>query len=122
MGVAPDPTGFQETAPVFINILSKYTPAIYYLRVTQGSRYPSILKLFNVWHQRVFDFEVAWKRVLDTKNRQLVAEGRPTISRFHATYWSTQREEFKGWSDDEKFELFDKLLGVFYRYPVGRMR
>lgn len=53
MGVAHDPTGFQETAPVFINILNKYTPAIYYLRMTQGSRYPSILKLFNVWHQRV---------------------------------------------------------------------
>src|SRR5579862_8951539 len=40
-------------------------------------------------------------------------------SRFHATYWSTQREEFKGWSDNEKFEFFDKLLAIFYRYPVA---
>jgi hypothetical protein len=53
MGVADDPTGFQETAPAFIAILNKYTPAIYYLRVMQGSRYPSILKLFNVWNNRV---------------------------------------------------------------------
>jgi hypothetical protein len=53
MGVADDATGFQETAPAFINILNKFTPAIYYLRRTQGVRFPSILKLFNVWHNRV---------------------------------------------------------------------
>jgi hypothetical protein len=69
-------------------------------------------------YSRLFDFEVAWKRVLERKNRQLAAEGRPTISRFHATYWSTQRGEFEGWSDDEKFEFFDNLLAIFYRYPV----
>ena len=69
-------------------------------------------------YSNLFDFEVAWKRVLEKKNRQLTAEGRPTISRFHATYWSTQREEFKGWSDDEKFEFFDNLLAIFYRFPV----
>jgi hypothetical protein len=64
-------------------------------------------------YSNLFDFEVAWKRVLERKNRQLTAEGRPTISRFHATYWSTQPEEFKGWSDDEKFEFFDNLLAIF---------
>jgi hypothetical protein len=66
----------------------------------------------------LFDFEVAWKRVLEKKNRQLEAEGRPAISRFHATYWSTKNQEFKGWSDDEKFAFFDNLLAIFYRYPV----
>jgi len=39
-------------------------------------------------------------------------------SRFHATDWSTKREEFSGWSDDEKFELFDNLLALFERYNV----
>lgn len=53
MGVADDATGFQETAPAFINILNKYTPAIYYLRQSQGVRYPSVLKLFNVWNDRI---------------------------------------------------------------------
>jgi hypothetical protein len=69
-------------------------------------------------YSRLFDFEAAWKRVLERKNRQLAAEGRPTISRFHATYWSTKRKEFEGWSDDEKFGFFDNLLALFYRYPV----
>jgi len=65
----------------------------------------------------LFSFEAAWGRVLDAKNRQLIADGRPTISRFHATHWSTKRQEFEGWSDDEKFDFFDKLLGIFHRYP-----
>jgi hypothetical protein len=65
----------------------------------------------------LFNFEAAWRRVLDAKNRQLIADGRPTISRFHATDWSTKRKEFTGWSDDEKFEFFDKLLAIFHRYP-----
>jgi hypothetical protein len=65
----------------------------------------------------LFNFEAAWKRVLDAKNRQLIAEGRPTFSRFHATDWSTKRKEFEGWTDEEKFDFFDKLLALFYRYP-----
>src|ERR1700758_4155694 len=67
----------------------------------------------------LFSFEAAWGRVLDAKNRQLIADGRPTISRFHATHWSTKRQEFEGWSDDEKFDFFDKLLGIFLGTPAS---
>jgi hypothetical protein len=66
----------------------------------------------------LFDFEVAWNRVIDKVNRRLASAGRRTISRFHATDWSTKRKEFSGWSDDEKFELFDNLLALFERYNV----
>jgi hypothetical protein len=66
----------------------------------------------------LFDFEVAWNRVIEKANRRLAAAGRRTISRFHATDWSTKRKEFSGWSDDEKFELFDNLLALFERYNV----
>lgn len=52
-GVADDAIGFQETAAAFINTINAITPAIYYLRQTQGSRYASILKLWNIWHDRV---------------------------------------------------------------------
>jgi hypothetical protein len=37
----------------FIAAVSFFTPAIYYLRHTQGSRYASLLKLWNVWHDRI---------------------------------------------------------------------
>jgi hypothetical protein len=66
----------------------------------------------------LFNFEVAWKRVIRKANCRLTAAGRRTISRFHATDWSTKRKEFSGWSDDEKFELFDNLLALFERYNV----
>jgi hypothetical protein len=52
-GVADDATGFQETAPAFIANLNYLIPAVYYLRQTQGVRYASILKLFNIWNNRV---------------------------------------------------------------------
>lgn len=52
-GVADDGIGFQETAAVFINTINVLTPAIYYLRQTQGARYASVLKLWNIWHDRI---------------------------------------------------------------------
>lgn len=48
-GVADDDTGFMETAPAFIKGVQLVMPAIYYLRTTQGSRWSSVLKLFEIW-------------------------------------------------------------------------
>lgn len=76
------------------------------------------LSCFAGHHSNLYWFEIEWNRVLEKNNRQLAAEGRKTISRFHATYWSTKNDEFKGWSDDEKFDFFDNLLALFYRFPV----
>jgi len=52
-GVADDPIGFQETAVAFVNAINIVLPAIYYLRKTQGVRYASLLKLWNIWHDRI---------------------------------------------------------------------
>lgn len=52
-GVADDDIGFQETAASFVSVVSAYSPAIYYLRQTQGVRYASVLKLWNIWHDRM---------------------------------------------------------------------
>jgi len=52
-GVADDATGFQETAPVFLSVMQTFMPVFYYLRSTQGARYASALKLFNIWNTRI---------------------------------------------------------------------
>ena len=52
-GVADDAIGFQETATSFVGTINFVTPVIYYLRQTQGSRYASVLKLWNIWHDRI---------------------------------------------------------------------
>jgi Protein of unknown function (DUF3800) len=67
---------------------------------------------------QLFWFEIDWNRILGKKNAYLREAGRPELSRFHATDWSTKRREFEGWSDDEKIEFIDKFIGLFYRYPV----
>ncbi|MGA8873405.1 MAG: DUF3800 domain-containing protein [Candidatus Acidiferrales bacterium] len=67
----------------------------------------------------LFWFENDWTKILEKKNRQLKAEGRQELSRFHATYWSTKREEFTGWSDDEKIAFIDEFIALFLRYPVA---
>jgi len=51
-GVADDRIGFQETAASFISSIGIFMPAIYYLRMTQNVRYASVLKLWNIWHDR----------------------------------------------------------------------
>jgi hypothetical protein len=52
-GVADDRIGFQETAASFIAAISAFMPAIYYLRKTQNVGYASVLKLWNIWHDRM---------------------------------------------------------------------
>lgn len=66
----------------------------------------------------LFWFENDWQRILEKKNRQLNAEHRQTLSRFHATDWSTKRREFEGWSDEEKISFINEFLFLFHRYPV----
>jgi len=58
-GVADDGIGFQETAASFVSTINVYVPAIYYLRQTQGVRYASVLKLWNIWHDRLVALALA---------------------------------------------------------------
>ena len=52
-GVADEDIGFTETAPAFVNMMNRVVPAIYYMRVLQGARYASVLKLFDLWNSRI---------------------------------------------------------------------
>jgi hypothetical protein len=52
-GVADDGIGFQETAATFVATISVFMPVIYYLRMKQNVRYASVLKLWNIWHDRL---------------------------------------------------------------------
>lgn len=69
------------------------------------------------WSQ-LFYFQNDWEKILEKTNQRLRAQGRQVLSRFHATYWSTKNDEFKGWTDDEKIEFIDKFIWLFHRYPV----
>jgi hypothetical protein len=64
------------------------------------------------------EFERAWKLHLAAKNKQLKKQGRPQISRYHATDCSGRRNEFAGWTHEERDEFVIGLFGIFKRIPV----
>ncbi|SRR6266513_1349845 len=64
-------------------------------------------------------FEKAWERVLEKKNEQLAAAGRPTISRYHAADCNSRLKEFKGWTVEEQTEFTLSLIRVFQRHATG---
>jgi hypothetical protein len=64
------------------------------------------------------DFARSWKLLLDSWNRKLKRQGRPKISRYHATYCSNFRGEFEGWSKEEQREFFADILKIFRRHQV----
>jgi hypothetical protein len=64
------------------------------------------------------EFTRLWKITLNTWNRRLQAQGRPTISRYHTTDCSNFKKEFKGWSKEEQREFFADLVKVFSRHRI----
>ena len=52
-----------------------------------------------------FWIEQEWLKVLNTKNVELAAQGRKTISRYHASDCASCLGEFKGWTVDEQLIL-----------------
>jgi hypothetical protein len=58
-------------------------------------------------------FEQAWKRCIEKKNAELVRQGRTELSRYHAAYCSSRKDEFADWSIDEQVAFFETLLNVF---------
>jgi len=58
-------------------------------------------------------FESNWKRRIASKNKALKKEGRPQISRFHASDLSNLKGEFEGWTADEQIVFMQGLIGVF---------
>ena len=63
--------------------------------------------------------EWAWLDCLEKKNRQLKAEGRKELSRFHAADCSSLVGEFKGWTVPEQKEFMAGPIKVFTRHPLG---
>jgi len=63
--------------------------------------------------------ERAWNLQIKAVNKKLKREGRPTISRYHASDCSGRRGEFKGWSLDERDAFVRALFGVIERSHGG---
>jgi hypothetical protein len=65
-----------------------------------------------------FWIEQEWLKVLNAKNVELAAQGRKTISRYHASACASRLGEFKGWSLDEQLAFVKDLLAIFERYRL----
>jgi hypothetical protein len=65
-----------------------------------------------------FWFEIEWEKCLDKKNKQLRAQGRKELSRFHAADSSSYVKEFEGWTGDERSEFTGWLINVIRRFPL----
>lgn len=59
--------------------------------------------------------ETAWKKRLAAKNRELRAQGRTEITRYHAADCSSRRGEFKGWTVPEQIDFTKTLLKTLER-------
>jgi hypothetical protein len=63
-------------------------------------------------------FELAWQNCLDKKNKELAAQGRRQITRYHASNCSCRYDEFKGWTTKEQIEFTQSLMNVFMQHPT----
>lgn len=59
-----------------------------------------------------------WKRCIQRKNLQLVQQGRPRISRYHATYCESTLGEFEGWDVTEKNAFVAELISIVNRHHI----
>jgi hypothetical protein len=60
----------------------------------------------------------AWTLMLNSVNRNLKAQSRRTISRYHAADCSNLKREFADWTTDEQKALFADILKLFRRHQV----
>ncbi len=68
---------------------------------------------------QTFWFEIEWNRCLEKKSKELKAQGRQTISRYHAKDCSSRVREFGGWTVEEQIQFTTCLLRVFRLYPLA---
>jgi hypothetical protein len=54
-----------------------------------------------------------WDQIIEEWNSKLKAQGRTTISRYHASHLACLRNEFKDWKVDEQIAFSKQLLEVF---------
>ncbi len=53
-----------------------------------------------------------WKKCLEQKNIELIAQGRKPITRFHAAECNSLDGEYDGWSRDEQIQFMQKLIKI----------
>ena len=71
------------------------------------------------WGSQWTWIELAFQNLLDKTNAALQAQGRATISRYHATDCSNKKREFRGWSDAEQIEFTKKIVEIFRKHPLA---
>ena len=54
--------------------------------------------------------EMAWKKVLEEKNAELLLHGRPPLNRFHTADLNSLSDEFEGWTPDERTAFVSKCI------------
>jgi hypothetical protein len=64
------------------------------------------------------EMERQWKLHLRAKNKTLKKQGRPLISRYHASDCSGCKREFEGWTRDERDAFVIGLFGIFRRVEM----
>jgi hypothetical protein len=65
--------------------------------------------------------ETAWRWVLDEKNRELVAQRRKPLSRYHAVDCFNRSNEFEGWEKDERHRFVMRLFEIFRHFPTAHV-
>jgi hypothetical protein len=59
-----------------------------------------------------------WLNVLEKKNKELKAQGKKELSRYHASDCSFRYNEFKDWTVPEQIEFTDQLIRKVFRHPM----
>ena len=62
--------------------------------------------------------EAAWLGILEKKNKELRAQRRKELSRYHASDCSNLKKEFNGWTQTEQIEFVDQFIRKVFRYPM----
>jgi hypothetical protein len=59
-----------------------------------------------------------WKLVLNAWNKKLKAQGRPLLSRYHASDCSNLKREFDGWTPGEQRAFVAELIRIFSQHRI----
>jgi len=64
------------------------------------------------------EIERKWKLHLNAKNKSLAKQGRPLITRYHASDCSSRHGEYEGWTHDERDTFVKGLFLIFKQVPT----
>jgi hypothetical protein len=86
-----------------------------------GSNESNLLTLSCLigWGSEWQYIEWMWLNCLEKKNKQLKAQGRVELSRYHAADCSSREREFKDWTVPEQIEFTNWLINVFRRHRLA---